>query len=260
MTMSATHASGPVVKICEDASELAAKAADLVVQAAREAVSRRGRFTIVLTGGSTPEKTYALLAQPERASAIDWANVFVFWGDERFVPVDDERSNLGTARTNLLDHVPIPSANVFPMPVQAHDAAAGAAEYARQLAEFFSVSEPRNPPRFDFIFLGLGSDGHVASLFSHAESLSVADAWVTWSKPGVLPPHVDRITLTYPVLNAGRQIVFLISGKEKAFAVHDVLEGRSPFRDRPAVGIRPSDGTLTWYVDKPAARLLKQRK
>ena len=260
MTTLAEHASEPVVSVCEDSSALAAKAADLVVQSARDAISRRGRFTFALTGGSTPEKTYALLALPDRASAIDWAQVFVFLGDERFVPFDDQRSNFGMARRSLLDHVPIPSANIFPMPTQGRDAAAGAAEYARQLAEFFSISEPKNPPRFDLIFLGLGRDGHMASLFPYAEALSVADAWVTWSRPGILPPQVDRITLTYPVLNAGRQIVFLVSGKEKALALRDVLEGRAPLKDRPAAGVRPADGTLTWFVDKEAARLLKQRR
>ena len=162
-------------------------------------------------------------------------------------------------RKSLLEHVPIPSANIFPMPTQGPNAAEAAAEYARQLAEFFSISDPTTPPRFDLILLGMGRDGHTASLFPRADALNVTDTWVTWSAPGILPPHVDRITLTYPVLNAARQIVFLVSGKEKSLSLRDVLGGHAPCKDRPAAGVRPVDGKVIWLVDSQAARLLKQR-
>ncbi len=254
-----THTAPLIVNMCGDSSDLAVKAADLVIQAARDAIARRRRFTFVLSGGSTPEKTYALLAQADRASAIDWPHVYLFFGDERFVPAQDPRSNFGMVRRNLLAQVPIPSANVFPVPTQVHNAAEAAAAYARQIAEFFSISDRTIPPRFDLIFLGMGSDGHTASLFPFADALDVTDAWVTWTPPGILPPPVDRITLTYPVLNAARQVVFLVSGKDKAVALRDVLEGQAPREDRPAAGVQPVDGMAIWFFDYQAARLLKQR-
>jgi 6-phosphogluconolactonase len=258
MTILGTQMATPVVDIFRDSSDLAARAADLVIQTARDAIAQRGRFTFVLSGGSTPEKTYALLAQADRASAIDWPSVNVFFGDERFVPAGDPRSNYGMARKNLLAQVPIPRSNVFPVPSDLHNAAEGAAAYARQLAEFFSMSQRANPPRFDLIFLGMGKDGHTASLFPFADALDVTDAWVTWTSPGILPPPVDRITLTYPVLNAARQVVFLVSGRDKAVALRDVLEGRAPRQDRPAAGVQPVDGPLIWLIDNQAALLLTQ--
>jgi 6-phosphogluconolactonase len=254
-----THIATPVVNICGDTSDLAIRAADLVIQAAREAIAQRGRFTFVLSGGSTPERTYALLGQADRASAIDWAHVYIFFGDERFVPASDSRSNYGMARRNLLERVPIPRSNVFPMPSEALNAAEAAAAYAQQLAEFFSMSDRTTPPRFDLIFLGMGRDGHTASLFPFSDALEVTDAWATWTSPGILPPPVDRITLTYPVLNAARQVVFLVSGKDKAVALRDVLQGQAPREDRPASGVQPADGALIWLIDNQAARLLTQR-
>ncbi|MGD0383928.1 MAG: 6-phosphogluconolactonase [Thermoguttaceae bacterium] len=248
----------PVVNICADSHALAFRAADIVIQAARDAVAQRGRFTFVLCGGSTPEKTYALLAEADRAAAIDWPRVYLFFGDERLVPAEDPRSNFGLIRKNLLARVPIPPANIFPVPTQGRNAAEAAAAYAKMLADFFSKPEQTVPPRFDLIFLGLGGDGHTASLFPFAEALDVTDTWATWTSPGTMPPPVDRITLTYPVLNAARQVIFLVSGKDKASALRDVLEGQASYEDRPAAGVRPADGTVIWLVDKEAARLLTQ--
>jgi 6-phosphogluconolactonase len=236
---------------------LAVRAAEIVIQAARDAVAQRGRFTFVLSGGSTPEKTYALLAEADRAAAIDWPRVYLFFGDERLVPAEDPRSNFGLIRKNLLSRIPVPPANIFPVPTQGRNAAEASAAYAQMLAEFFSLSE-NIPPRFDLILLGLGGDGHIASLFPFADALYVTDTWATWTSPGTLPPPVDRITLTYPVLNAARQIVFLVSGRDKASALRDVLEGQASYEDRPAAGVRPADGTVIWLVDKEAARLLTQ--
>jgi 6-phosphogluconolactonase len=245
----------PVVNIYADSHALAVRAAEIVIQAARDAVAQRGRFTFVLSGGSTPEKTYALLAEADRAAAIDWPRVYLFFGDERLVPAEDPRSNFGLIRKNLLSRIPVPPANIFPVPTQGRNAAEASAAYAQMLAEFFSLSE-NIPPRFDLILLGLGGDGHIASLFPFADALYVTDTWATWTSPGTLPPPVDRITLTYPVLNAARQVVFLVSGRDKASALRDVLEGQASYEDRPAAGVRPADGALIWLVDKEAARLL----
>ena len=243
--------------VCETPAELAARAADLIVEIAREAIRQRGRFTWVLAGGSTPGSSYLLLAHPERAAAIAWEDVFVFLGDERMVPPDDPRSNFGMARQTLLDRVPIPAAHLFPILTEAATAPAAAAEYEARLKRFFATDESASLaggwPQFDLILLGLGEDGHTASLFPGAAALEVEYRWVTSSPPGSLPPPFDRVTLTFPVLNHARHVVFLVSGKRKAAVLREVLAGNTSRADWPAAGVRPIAGELTWLVDRAAA-------
>lgn len=247
-----------MMTICADADELAARAADLFVQAAHNAVAARGRFTVALAGGSTPEAMYRLLAQAPRREQAPWADTFVFFGDERFVPPGDEqRSNVGMARRALLDHVPLPATgHVFAVDTtNAPRAEAAAHAYANTLAAFFGRPDPSGPPPvFDLVLLGLGDDGHTASLFPGMPALHVNDRWVVASPPGVLPPPVDRITLTFPVLNAARQVVFLVAGDKKAPALAAVLQNGADPSAHPAAGVRPANGTLTWLVDEAAAR------
>jgi 6-phosphogluconolactonase len=250
----------PELIVCEDSDKLAAEAAGLVIRCAREAVEERGRFTLVLTGGRAPEKMYTLLAETAGSESILWQKTYIFVADERFVPPDDPRSNFGLARRTLLAGVPVPALQVFPVPTGEPTAAAAAARYAAELARFFPADfRDTRPPRFDLILLGMGEDGHTASLFPGAAALEVEDAWVTWSPPGVLPPAVDRITMTYPVLNAARHVAFLVAGEKKAVALYDVLEGRADRNRRPAAGIQPRAGTLTWFVDQAAATLLSRK-
>jgi len=242
------------VETFPDDEALAARAFALFVEAAREAVQARGRFLVALTGGSGPVKAYERLAQAP--DAVEWTKSFVFLGDERFVPPDDERSNDRQARRCLLDHVPVPEAQVFPVPTTTANPAQAALEYATTLARVFGVSPGGPPPVFDLILLGLGDDGHCASLFPGFPTLSVTDRWVVSSPPGTLPPPVDRVTLTFPVLNAARRVVFLVNGEKKAAAVRDIFEGGASPRQHPAAGVRPTNGTLTWLLDKAAAGLL----
>ena len=155
----------PVLIRCEDPDVLAARAAAMVVQYAQEAVRERGQFRLVLAGGWTPAKTYRLLAEPVHAAAIEWPKTFIFFGDERLVPPDDPRSNFGMARHTLLAWVPVPAGQVLPVPTHWHTAAEAAVAYAGQLGEFFAAPPGSAPPRFDLILLGLGDDGHTASLF-----------------------------------------------------------------------------------------------
>ena len=242
------------VTIFKDSDDLAVHAADLITQATQEAIRARGRAMQALAGGSTPKKTYSLLAQPERRSRIDWAHTYLFFGDERFVPLDDPSSNFAMVQRTLLAPVSVPAGHAFPVPPQLGTAAA--AEYAATLTKAFGIGDSCDPPRFDLILLGLGEDGHTASLFPGAVSLWVTDRWVVASPAGTLPPPVERITLTFPVLNAARAILFLVSGQNKAAALHDVLEGQPSREERPAVGVCPVDGTLTWFVDEAAASRL----
>jgi 6-phosphogluconolactonase len=247
----------PSLIVCENGA-LAEQAADFVVRIARDAVRQRKRFMFALAGGSTPEATYRLLGEPERLNATPWAKTHLFFGDERFVPPEDQRSNFAMVQRSLLACVPVPRAQVHAVPTTLASAAESAAAYSDELARHFSASD-RGVPRFDLILLGLGEDGHTASLFPHAPALRITNEWVTWTPPGNLPPPVDRITLTYPVLNAGRHVVFLVSGAKKAPALHDVLEGKLLPEQRPAAGVKPYDGTLTWFVDADAAQLLTHR-
>jgi 6-phosphogluconolactonase len=257
---SVTVMTTPSLLICKDSRLLAALAADFVTECAQEAIEQRGRFLLVLAGGSTPEETYSLLAQPERSGAIDWPKTYFFFGDERFVPPGDDHSNYGMARRTLLAHVPVQPLQVFPVPTQAKSAAEAAARYDAELTRFFNLdSNHGTPPRFDLILLGLGEDGHTASLFPEAAALGVDDAWVTWSRPGVLPPPVDRITMTYPALNAARNVAFLVVGANKARALHDILEGHATRDDRPAAGVQLVNGAVTWLVDENAAKLLTRK-
>jgi len=243
----------PAATIFKDCGDLAVHAADRITQAARGASRGRGRAMLALAGGSTPEKTYRVLAEPARRSRIDWAHTYLFFGDERFVPPDDPSSNFAMVQRTLLAPISVPAGHAVPVPTQLGTADAAAGEYAATLAKAFGTGGSPDPPRFDLILLGLGEDGHMASLFPGAVSLWVTDRWVVASPPGTLPPPVDRITLTFPLLNAAREILFLASGQHKAEALHDVLEGQPSPEERPAMGVCPVDGILTWFVDEVAA-------
>ncbi len=245
--------------VCRDSDILAIKARDVIVQCGREAIQQHRRFNLVLTGGSSPLKTYLLLAESTGAAAIDWSKTYVFFSDERCVAWDDPRSNYGSARKSLLARVRIPESHVFPVQTQGLSPAEAAVAYADKLVEHFFAFEHGVTPRFDLILLGMGEDGHIASLFPHAAALKVEDSWAIWSPPG-MSPLVDRITLTYPVLNTARNVAFLVLGENKAIALRDVLEGNARSDDRPAAGVHPVDGKLTWLGDECAASLLTRHR
>jgi 6-phosphogluconolactonase len=251
--------SHPTLTIAKDAEDLAAQAAGRFLHAAGEAIRRDGRFTAALAGGSTPERLYTLVALPETAARVEWRQSALFLGDERFVPLDDPRSNYALIRRTLLAAATLPADRVFPVPVQLPSADEAAAAYGETLAVVFGVPDRRQSPRFDLILLGLGDDGHTASLFPHAPSLAVTDRWVVGSPPGTLPPPVERITLTYPVLNAARRVVFLVSGEKKAAVLQELLECQPRPELRPAAGVHPAGGTVEWLVDEAAASALTRR-
>jgi 6-phosphogluconolactonase len=255
-----TVAASPELVVLPDSNALANAAADRFLQIAQEAIDRGGRFAVALSGGSTPEKMHALLTAPERSAKIPWDRVFAFQGDERFVPHTDPGSNYGMAIRTLLDPAGVPEGNRFPMPVPPNvtDLGDAARRYTSTLEIFFQASMPAAPPMFDLILLGLGDDGHTASLFPGMPSLDVEAAWVVGTPPGVLPPPVNRLTLTLPVLNAARHVVFLVGGANKADALQAILDRHASVRERPAAGVRPIGGTLTFLVDQAAASRLSR--
>jgi 6-phosphogluconolactonase len=224
-------------------------AAEEIVQATKDAVAVRGRFTIALSGGSTPKSLYNLLATNAK-SLLPWDRMFFFWGDERHVPPTDAESNYRMAEETMLSKIPVTPGNVFRVPAENPDAAEAAHAYEETLRKFFAL-EPGQFPRFDLILLGMGPDGHTASLFPETAALLeksrlVVANWVEKFK-------TSRITFTLPVLNAARVIAFLISGTDKAEALKAVLESNAPGEQYPSKLVRPDDGKLIWLVDRAAA-------
>lgn len=242
----------PEVRILEDADELAETAAGLIVDLATSAVAQRRRFTVALAGGATPRETYERLARPPLSDLMPWAQTFVFFGDERGVPADHPDSNYGMARRALLSKVPIPPRQIFRIPGESSDPEAVATNYARTLGEELNVRRGE-VPRLDLVLLGLGIDGHTASLFPGSPVLKEVFRTVAavHAAAAVIP---QRFTLTYPVLNAAACVVYLVSGSVKAKVVKAALTERSA--TLPAGTVRPTDGRLVWLLDRGAASLL----
>ena len=242
---------GPQVKVVDDAAALADAAAQAIVEAAVESVAARGRFSIVLAGGATPRATYMRLAAPPFAERLPWDRTWVFFGDERCVPPDHAESNYRMAYETLLSKVPIPGERVFRLRGEAEDPEAAATEYTRTLAEAFETRRG-GLPRFDLVLLGMGLDGHTASLFPGSPALKEVFRAVV-AVHATAATHPQRLTLTFPPINAAARIIFLVSGAEKAKAVKAMLRDGVVL---PAAMVRPADGTLTWIVDRAAASLL----
>jgi 6-phosphogluconolactonase len=236
------------VHVYSSSEELSRAAAREFAARAEEAIEERGRFAVVLAGGSTPETMYGILAR-DYIGRIDWSKVYVFFGDERAVPPHHEDSNLKMASEVLLDHVPV--TNVHRIRGELPPEAAAEA-YEEELRTFFQTEDV---PRFDLILLGLGADGHTASLFPETPALEVHDRWVVANPVPRL--ETTRITLTVPVINAARTVIFLVEGEDKAEAVREILEGDADPRAHPATLIQPPGG-LEWMLDRSAASLLSE--
>ncbi len=242
-----------MIKVCADLEALSLAAAELFASEARQAVQANGRFTVALAGGNTPRRAYELLASSPFREQIPWQKTHVFWGDERCVPNDDPRNNALMARRALLDHVPVPREQVHPMVCDRHPMEA-AAEYEVLLRGFF----PRGRPRFDLVLLGLGENGHTASLFPGTSALEERQRWV--SEVYLADEGIYRLTLTAATINQASLVVFLVSGSDKAQILRKVLKEAQDPRCIPARLIKPVDGGLLWLVDRQAARLLRLRK
>ncbi len=239
--------------ICRDVDGLSRKAAEQFVALARQAIAARGRFAVALSGGSTPKALYSLLATAEFSEQLDWRQIHLFFGDERCVAPDHAESNYRMVAESLLTKIAIPDKNVHRMAGELAPEVAAAA-YAAQLTGFFDLKEDQ-PPRFDLIFLGLGEDGHTASLFPDSSALHETEALVAPTYVEKLKAH--RLTLTLPTINNAGQISFLIAGQSKVGIVKSIFTGQNT--EAPAARIKPSHGKLTWLITQDAAAALRER-
>jgi len=239
------------VTVVADPDVLAETAAQLVVDIAAAAVDARGRFTLVLAGGATPRATYERLALPPFCDQVPWKHAWIFFGDERAVAPDHPEANYHMAFEALLSRVRIPSAQVCRIPADADDTDAAAADYARMLACALDLRRGELP-RFDLVILGVGVDGHTASLFPGSPVLREVSRPVAavHAAAAAIP---ERITLTLPAINAAAHVLFLAAGAEKAKVVRAALAEQSML---PAAMVHPANGKLTWLLDRAAASLL----
>lgn len=242
-----------MVRIFKDANELSAAAAELFVQASKEAIAEKGSFTVALTGGSSPIKLHQLLATPAYREEVDWANVYIFWGDERWVPMEDERSNAKMAFDTLLNFVPVPSVQIYPM----YDAVKSPEEYAA-IYEQLIRDVVDNDGVFDLILLGMGDDGHTASLFPGTAILKEETKWV--DAYYLEPQEMYRITLTAPLINRAKKLVVMTFGEKKTHALREVLEGEHNPELYPSQLLKPTNGELIFMVDEVAASQLSETR
>lgn len=233
--------------------DLAGTGAEHFLAVSRDAVARKGLFTVALSGGSTPKNLYELLADPNEPfrDQVPWARSQFFWSDERHVPPDDPDSNYRMANDSMLSRVPVPGANVHRVRSENPNAAEAAEAYEKKLREITGGSTPQ----LDLILLGLGTDGHTASLFPNSQALHEKDRLV--AAPWVEKLQTYRITMTLPLLNNAASVMFLVSGSEKAGIVKEVLQGPQLY---PAQAVRPTNGKLLWLLDKEAALEIETRK
>lgn len=228
-------------------------AAAYVLQIAENSVQERGHFTLALSGGTTPKSLYACLTSEPYVHAIPWKQTHIFWGDERYVPPNHPYSNFAMAAQVLLERIPIPAENIHRIPTEAASAEIAAVEYAETLHAVFHalgmLSEDQQFPRCDLVLLGMGADGHTASLFPGSPILEEKQRWVAAIPAPNIEPRVERITLILPVLNAARNLLFLVAGVEKQPIVQTIIEHPEQARRvYPAANIQPVNGNLTWFV------------
>jgi 6-phosphogluconolactonase len=242
------------VAVLADAAELASAGAGLFAEQAGKAVAARGRFMVALAGGTTPSALYGQLVADYR-DVIPWHAIHFFWGDERHVPPAHPDSNFQAAYDAMLSRVPVPRAHIHRIHAELPAASIAAAEYERTLRREFALGADALPV-FDLVLLGMGADGHTASLFPGSGALHHSEHLVL--APWVQGSQSYRITLSLPVLNHARLVVFLVSGVEKAETLRAVLEGLDQPEVVPAQAVRPSGGRLVWMVDRAAAARLRQ--
>ena len=239
----------PVIRIYSDISELNTAAAELFVELSNEAVEDRGFFSVALAGGSTPKALYRLLASEDYRKQIVWDKVRFFWGDERFVPRDHHDSNYKMAVENLLSMVPVPDGNIFPVPTENNT--------PEEAAQLYEQILRKNVQRFDLILLGLGEDGHTASLFPHTAALKETERWVAHNYVDKLRSY--RITMTFPAIRNSATILFVVAGESKASILKEILEAPLDPERLPAQTIRTSRIPVFFLIDRDAGSLLEDQ-
>lgn len=244
----------PEIRVYPDLPALAQAAADHLIEQAGKAILRQGYFAILLSGGSTPQAMYSYLSQPEVSARIDWMNVHLFWGDERCVHPSHADSNYHMVYDMLISHISIPEKNIHRIHAEGQPARA-AADYEREVRHFFQQRQDRvtGTDLFDLVLLGLGEDGHVASLFPGSPALLEKEHWcvmVEHNQPP--PPLVRRVTATLPLINTARQVTFLVSGEKKSERVREVIYPETN-RSLPAQLVQPGSDRLLWLLDSQAA-------
>ncbi len=237
------------LEIFETTNELSNAGAEFIIKLAKEAIIERGRFVISLSGGQTPKNLYTLLAEPSFRNRLDWKNIFIFWGDERCVPLTDEQNNAYEAKSILLDKVEIPISNIHAIPVNLWPA-----EAARQYELTIKIFFGDEPLRFDLVLLGLGKNGHTASLFPGTKL-------VNGQVEGIREVYVEeekmfRITMTAALINQARHILFLVTGNEKAAILEKVLSNTQQGLKYPAQLIKQQDGELYWFIDRASSAFI----
>ncbi|MBW4578930.1 MAG: 6-phosphogluconolactonase [Tildeniella nuda ZEHNDER 1965/U140] len=236
-----------IVEVLPDKDALIRRSLAIVVAKIQRAIAERGQSTIALAGGGTPKPLYEQLA----TQTLPWEQIHVFWGDERYVPANHPDSNEGMARHAWLDRVAFPSANIHPMPTANADPAVSASQHEVELQQFFQL-QPGAYPRFDLILLGIGDDGHTASLFPHTDALQVRDRLITVGNKDGQP----RVTFTVPLINHARTVLFMVAGASKRPALAQIFAPVADSATYPARLIQP-EGELVWLLDQAAGQALK---
>lgn len=240
------------IRIHATAAELNEALAQFICDLVHARLQEQPHFSLVLSGGSTPVALYKLLASDDWKHKVDWSRVLLFWGDERYVPLEDERNNAGVAMKTLLDHVPVRDEHVFRMRTDLEPQTA-AGLYDQKLQELFGDKAVT----FDLVLLGMGDDGHTLSLFPHNELLEDSTSWVRAAFIEKLDMY--RLTLMPAVVNRAAHVVFMVSGAGKANMLEQVIAGEYDPKQLPSQLIQPSLGSLIWYVDEEAAKELTAR-
>ena len=252
-----------MIKTFADAEQLNRFAAEKFVEIARASInSNEENFTVALSGGSTPKSLYQLLASDEYKNKVDWSKIFFFFGDERNVLPDDAESNFLMANENLFTTLEISDKNIIRWQTEFKNAEITAVNYELTISKFYEDNNKSivtmndcDCPRFDLILLGMGADGHTASLFPFTEALNETEKITAANR--VEKFDTTRLTLTFPVINNARNVIFLVKGADKAEALYEVLEGNFQPEKYPAQAVKPVEGNLLWLIDTEAARLLK---
>lgn len=236
-----------IVEVLPDVAALIERSREIMLEKIHEAIAQRGICTIALSGGSTPKPLYEAISREQ----LPWDKIHIFWGDERYVPPDHPESNQLMARTAWLDRVAIPASNIHPMPTDETDSAVAASKHEKELQEFFQVP-PGEFPLFDIVLLGIGDDGHTASLFPHTEALKISDRLITVGNKDGQP----RITFTYTLINQARCVIFVVAGASKKSALAQIFAADGDATTYPSRLIQPQ-GELWWLLDRAAGEDLQ---